>query len=137
MSQNVREIANFIWSVADEFLRDNYKRSKYADVVYPFTVVRRLDCVLESSHEKVQEVYRKYESNLKDLSGVLCKATGFGFYNTSKYTFKKLLDNPDNIKENFLAYLNGYSITSRKFSRSLNSETSCKTFTKRGFFTRW
>lgn len=109
MSQNVREIANFIWSVADELLRDNYKRSKYADVVYPFTVLRRLDCVLEPSHEKAQEAYRKYKKELKDLSGVLCKATGFGFYNTSKYTFKRLLDNPDNIKENFLDYLNGYS----------------------------
>ncbi|MDO8744136.1 MAG: class I SAM-dependent DNA methyltransferase, partial [Candidatus Brocadiaceae bacterium] len=109
MSQNIREIANFIWSVADELLRDNYKRSKYADVVYPFTVLRRLDCVLEPSHEKVQEAYRKYKKELKDLSGVLCKTTGFGFYNTSKYTFKKLLDNPDNIKENFLDYLNGYS----------------------------
>lgn len=109
MSQNVREIANFIWSVAAELLRDNYKRSKYADVVYPFTVLRRLDCVLEPSHEKVQEVYQKYKKELKDLSGVLCKATGFGFYNTSRYTFKNLLDNPDNIKENFLDYLNGYS----------------------------
>lgn len=66
MSQNVREIANFIWSVADELLRDNYKRSKYADVVYPFTVIRRLDCVLEASHEKVQETYRKYKHAFKN-----------------------------------------------------------------------
>lgn len=109
MSQNVREIANFIWSVADELLRDHYKRSKYSDVVYPFTVLRRLDCVLEPRHEKVQEAYQKYRKDLKDLTGVLCKASGFDFYNTSKFTFKKLLDNPGNIKENFIAYLNGYS----------------------------
>ncbi len=109
MSQNVREIANFIWSVADELLRDHYKRSKYSDVVYPFTVLRRLDCVLEPKHEKVQEAYQKYRKDLKDLTGVLCKASGFDFYNTSRFTFKKLLDNPGNIKENFIAYLNGYS----------------------------
>jgi len=46
MPQNFKEIANFIWSVADELLRDNYKRSKYADVIYPFTVFHRLDRVL-------------------------------------------------------------------------------------------
>lgn len=109
MSQNVREIANFIWSVADELLRDHYKRSKYSDVVYPFTVLRRLDCVLEPTHDKVQEAYKKYQKELKDLSGALCKASRFKFYNKSKFTFKKLLDNPGNIKENFISYLNGYS----------------------------
>ena len=109
MSQNVKEVANFIWSVADELLRDHYKRSKYSDVAYPFTVLRRLDCVLEPTHDKVQESYLKYHKELKDLSGALCQASGFKFYNTSKFTFKKLLDNPGNIKENFVTYLNGYS----------------------------
>ena len=109
MSQNVREIANFIWTVADELLRDNYKRSEYADVIYPFTVIRRLDLILEPNHEKVLETEKKYKKELKDLTGVLTKASGYAFYNTSKYTFKKLLDDPGNIKENFLDYLNGFS----------------------------
>ena len=59
MSQNVREIANFIWTVADELLRDNYKRSEYADVIYPFTVIRRLDLILKPVHEKVLETQKK------------------------------------------------------------------------------
>lgn len=109
MSQNVRDVANFIWSVADELLRDHYKRSKYADVIYPFTVFRRLDCILEEKHEKVLEAYNKYRKELKDLTGVLTKASGVAFYNTSKFTFQKLLNDPGNIKENFLDYLNGFS----------------------------
>lgn len=109
MSQNVREIANFIWTVADELLRDNYKRSEYADVIYPFTVIRRLDLILEPVHEKVLETQKKYKKELKDLTGVLTKASGYAFYNTSKYTLAKLLNDPGNIKENFLDYLNGYS----------------------------
>jgi len=109
MSQNVREIANFIWTVADELLRDNYKRSEYADVIYPFTVIRRLDLILEPNQEKVLESYKKYKKELKDLTGVLTKASGYAFYNVSKFTFSKLLNNPDTIKENFIDYLNGYS----------------------------
>jgi type I restriction enzyme M protein len=109
MSQNVREIANFIWTVADELLRDNYKRSEYADVIYPFTVIRRLDLILEPYQEKVLESYIKYKKDLKDLTGVLTKASGYAFYNVSKFTFAKLLNNPDHIKENFIDYLNGYS----------------------------
>jgi len=50
---NVKELAGFIWSVADEVLIDSYKRNKYADVIYPFTVIRRLDCILEPTHEQV------------------------------------------------------------------------------------
>jgi hypothetical protein len=49
----VKELAGFIWSVADEILRDSYKRSKYADVIYPFTVIRRLDCILEPTQKEV------------------------------------------------------------------------------------
>lgn len=109
MSKNVREIANFIWTVADELLRDNYKRSEYADVIYPFTVIRRLDLILEPTHEQVLETQTKYKKDLKDLTGVLTKASGYAFYNTSKYTISNLLNDAGNIKENFLDYLNGYS----------------------------
>ena len=109
MVQNVRDLAGFIWSVADELLRDNYKRSKYADVIYPFTVFRRLDCILEPSQDSVHEAFVKYRKELKDLKGALTKASGVPFYNTSKFTFRRLLDEPANIKENFLDYLNGFS----------------------------
>jgi type I restriction enzyme M protein len=109
MSQNVREIANFIWTVADELLRDNYKRSEYADVIYPFTVIRRLDLILEPNHSQVLQTYDKYKKELKDLTGVLTNASKYSFYNTSKYTMTKLINDAGNIKENFLDYLNGFS----------------------------
>jgi len=109
MSQNVREIANFIWTVADELLRDNYKRSEYADVIYPFTVIRRLDLILEPQHDKVLEIHTRYKNDLTDLFGVLTRASKYSFYNISKYTITKLLNDPGNIKENFLDYLNGFS----------------------------
>jgi len=109
MAQNVKELANFIWSIADEILRDNYKRSEYADVIYPFTVIRRLDLILEPNHEKVLETEKKFKRQLKDLSGVLTNASGYAFYNTSKYTFSKLLNDQGNIQGNFLDYLKGFS----------------------------
>lgn len=109
MSKNVREIANFIWTVADELLRDNYKRSEYADVIYPFTVIRRLDLILEPNHENVLETEKKYKKELKDRTGVLTKASGYAFYNISKFTLSGLLNDAGNIKENFLDYLNGFS----------------------------
>jgi type I restriction enzyme M protein len=68
----VREVANFIWTVAD-LLRDHYKRSKYADVILPFTVLRRLDCVLEPTKDEVFEKYKQYGDKLDDPSGLLKK----------------------------------------------------------------
>lgn len=109
MPQNIRELANFIWSVADELLRNKYKRSKYADVIFPFTVFRRLDCVLEGTFDNVQEAYFKYGKKLEDPYQALTKASGVKFYNTSKFTFRKLLNDSGNIRDNFLDYLNGFS----------------------------
>ena len=106
----VKELAGFIWSVADEILRDSYKRSKYADVIYPFTVIRRLDCILEPTHE---EVYHKStllkKKDIKLSNEHFLSITGVKFYNDSNFTLKKLLNNPSNIKENFISYLNGFS----------------------------
>ena len=81
--KNFREVANFIWTDA-ELLRDHYKRGKYADVILPFTVLRRLDCVLEPTKGEVLEKYNLYENKLDDLSGLLKKSSGYGFYNTSR-----------------------------------------------------
>lgn len=107
----VKELAGFIWSVADEILRDSYKRSKYADIIYPFTVLRRLDCILEPTHK---DVFLK--SNSLKAKGIntfsndqYLNITGVKFYNDSNFSFKKLLDNPSNIKSNFISYLNGFS----------------------------
>jgi len=108
MTKNFREIAKFIMSTAD-LLRDYYKRSKYADVILPFTVLRRLDCVLAPSKNAVLKKFEDFKVRLDDLSGILKKAAGYSFYNTSKYDFEKLLDDPNNIKLNLIDYINGFS----------------------------
>lgn len=105
-----REIANFIWNnIANKILWSKIKKGKFSDVIFPFTVLRRLDCILEPNQEKVLEAYNKYKKDLKDLDGVLTKASGAMFYNKTKFTFKKLLDDAPSIKTNFSAYLNGFS----------------------------
>lgn len=108
MPQNFREVANFIMSIAD-LLRDYYKRSKYADVILPFTVLRRLDCVLAPTKEEVLKKYNEYKDRLDDPSSLLKRASGYNFFNTSKYDFEKLLDDPNNIKQNLIDYINGFS----------------------------
>lgn len=108
MTKNFREVAKFTMSTAD-LLRDYYKRSKYADVILPFTVLRRLDCVLAPSKNAVLKKFEEFKAKLDDLSGILKKASGYNFYNTSKYDFEKLLDDPNNIKLNLIDYINGFS----------------------------
>lgn len=105
--------ANFIWTVAD-LIRDDFKRGKYQDVILPLTVLRRIDCVLEPTKEKVLSEHVKYKDKLKDLDPVLRKASGFAFYNTSKYNFERLLDDPNNISKNLNAYINGFSENMRE-----------------------
>ncbi|MFZ5879416.1 MAG: type I restriction-modification system subunit M [Chloroflexota bacterium] len=105
--------ANFIWTVAD-LIRDDFKRGKYQDVILPLTVLRRIDCVLEPTKEKVLSAHAKYKDQLKDLDPVLRKTSGFAFYNTSKYNFERLLDDPNNIARNLNAYINGFSENMRE-----------------------
>jgi len=104
------KIVGFIWSVADDLLRDVYVRGKYRDVILPFTVLRRLDCLLEPTKDKVLESKTFLDTQkIANQSLALSKASGYIFYNTSKFTFKSLLDEPSKIRENFTDYLNGFS----------------------------
>lgn len=104
------KIVSFIWSVADDLLRDVYQRGKYRDVILPFTVLRRLDCLLESTKDKVLDS-KKFldQQKIGNQSLALSKASGYIFYNTSVFTFKNLLDEPSKIRDNFTDYLNGFS----------------------------
>ncbi len=108
MTKTFRETAAFIWSIAD-LLRDHYKSSKYSDVILPFTVLRRVDCVLAPTKKNVLEKFNQYKLKLEDPSGILKKTAGYTFYNTSRYDFEKLLADPGNIKQNLLDYINGFS----------------------------
>ena len=97
---------NFIWAVADEVLRDDFKRGKYPDVILPFTVLRRLDCVLAPTKEKVLKRHEDLKNKgLTNLDGQLRKAAGYSFYNTSLFDFNRLLDDPKNIAKNLRAYI--------------------------------
>ena len=84
---NHGEIVSFIWNVAD-LIRDSFKRGHYQDVILPFTVLRRIDSVLAPTKQKVVETYNKLKDKLDNLDPQLCKASGFAFYNTSKYDFE-------------------------------------------------
>ena len=111
-TQSLQSLINFIYSVADKELINCYIQSKYANVILPMTVIRRLDAVLEPTKEKVLATHEKFKDKLNDLTTVLTsKQTGSGqaFYNTSKFTLKTLLDDPANIRSNFEDYLNGFS----------------------------
>lgn len=105
---NHSEKVSFIWSVAD-LIRDTFKRSKYQDVILPFTVLRRIDCVLEPTHEDVLQTYNQYKGKLKDLDDLLVRKAGYAFYNTSPYDFQKLVADADNIAANLKAYIGGFS----------------------------
>ena len=108
--ENFQDKANFIWQVADDILRGTFKQHEYGDVILPFVVLRRLDCVLEDSKDKVIEAYQKFKSKLQDPSQILLKETGDNnFYNTSPYDLKRLSQDAKEIELNFNNYLNNYS----------------------------
>lgn len=106
------KIVNFIWSIADDCLRDVFVRGKYRDVILPMFVLRRLDCLLEPTKEAVlKEVrFQREEAEMAVLEpGGLVEASGYVFYNTSQFTLKSLLGNPSQLEQNFKTYLDGFS----------------------------
>lgn len=109
MNSHQSQVA-FIWSVAD-LLRGDYKQSEYGKVILPFTVLRRLDCVLEGTHKavaaKAKSISKDIDETVRDR--MLCKAAGDkNFYNTSSYTFEKLKSDPDGIASNLRHHVNGF-----------------------------
>src|SRR3989441_7183983 len=112
-SVNHSEIVTFLWGVAD-LIRDTFKRGKYQDVILPLTVLRRLDCVLTPTKVKVMETQARFKGKLDDLGGQLRKASGFAFYNTSKYDFDKLLADAPHLAANLRNYIAGFSPNMRE-----------------------
>src|SRR5205085_441401 len=112
---NHGEIVSFLWSVAD-LIRDTFKRGKYQDVILPFTVLRRIDCVLEPTKAKVLETHIKLKGKLDNLEGPLRKASRYAFFNTSKYDFNRLVADPTstNLAANLRNYINGFSDNMRE-----------------------
>lgn len=104
---NIAEKATMIWNVAD-MLRGPFKPHEYGLVILPMTVVKRFhDCLLPT-WQAVQDTYDKVKK-LAVIDGFLTRASGYQFYNISKYNFEKLLADPENIEDNFRDYLAGFS----------------------------
>lgn len=107
--QNHSEIAEFLWKIAD-LIKDDYDAKDYENVVLPFTLLRRLDCVLQPTRAAVREAAGKYRSAPEGTrDALLAKAAGQNFYNTSEYSLDELIRRPADIVPNFAAYLAGFS----------------------------
>lgn len=108
----IKWVADFIWNIADDRLRDVYVRGKYRDVILPFTVLRRIDAVLEPTKETVLERKRLLDNaKVANQDGALQAAAGQAFYNVSEFTLAKLTASVagQRLREDFIAYLDGFS----------------------------
>lgn len=130
LSSNISEKAALIWAIADK-LTGVYKPHEYGEVILPLTVFRRFDCILADTKEAVLEKYNEVK-NLPIHDVFLRKAAGREFYNTSKYTFEKLLDDPDNIEANFRDYLNGFSANVRDIIEKFKFDGHITTMANKG-----
>ncbi|MBQ9406517.1 MAG: SAM-dependent DNA methyltransferase, partial [Desulfovibrio sp.] len=107
LSSTVSEKANLIWAIADK-LTGTFKPHQYGEIILPMTVIRRFDNVLADTKNTVIEACEKFgNSTLKDA--MLKKASGYKFYNTSRFSFESLVESPNDINENFTNYLNSFS----------------------------
>ena len=107
MSTNYREISNTIWNIAGH-LHGTFKPQQYQDVILPLTVLKRLDDALEPTKQKTLERFNELDGKVTNLS-ILYRTTGFNFYNTSPYTFRKLIEAPTQAAPNLRKYIDGFS----------------------------
>lgn len=125
---NISNEVNLVWSIANT-LRGAYRADKYRDVIIPMFVIARLEAALAKTKDKVVQAYKSKNDTPKQ---VLETISGYKYYNTSEFTLKKLLDDPDNIKINFETYLAGYSERVQDILRSLKFEQEIDNLAKSG-----
>ena len=107
---NHQEISSFIWRVCDDELRGLFKPHEYGDIILPFVVLRRLDCLIEPHKDEVVKQYNELlQSGIDDPTPIIRKKTGLNFFNYSPYDLTRLKSDPNGLKINFPNYLNGYS----------------------------
>ena len=116
------EISSLIWGVADDVLRNLFKGHEYGDIVLPFVVLRRLDCVLEEHKDTVIEQYDKYKSKVDDVTPIILNEINTTFFNHSKYDLHRLREDPSNIFLNFQNYIGGYSENVREIIENFQLE---------------
>lgn len=107
---------NFIWSIANR-LRGAYQSDKYKDVIIPMTIIRRFECALEVTKDKVLETYK---ANPQMPAKLLQRLSGYSFYNTSEFSLVELLNDPNNIAANFKAYIEGFSANVQDIIKNLD-----------------
>ena len=128
-SEIVQNSTNFIWSLA-ELLRGDYKQSEYGRVILPFTVLRRLDCVLEGTKPEVLKKYSALKGKVDNLEPVLCAISGEQFYNTHPLSFTTLLNDPDRLAENLQSYILSFSEGARDILDKFAIETQIRKLDK-------
>lgn len=128
---NHQSLSAFIWSVAD-LLRGDYKQSEYGKVILPFTVLRRMDCVLESTKEAVLVEYASKQKAGVNPEPFLLRKAEQSFYNISPLDMKKLMGDQDHIKENLFAYIQGFSVAVRDIFERFDFYTQVERLAKSG-----
>lgn len=130
LSSNVHEKAGLIWAIADK-LTGVYKPHEYGEVILPLTVIRRFDCILADTKDAVLAKYEEVKKlPMRDV--LLRQVSGHPFYNVSKYTFERLLNEPDNIEANLRNYLNGFSANVRDILEKFKFDGHITTMANKG-----
>jgi len=124
-----QSLSAFIWSIAD-LLRGDYKQSEYGRVILPFTVLRRLDCVLEATKPKVLEEFAAKQKQGINPDPFLKRKAGQSFYNTSPIDMKTLMGDQDHIKDNLFSYLNAFSPAVRDVFEHFEFQTQIERLSK-------
>lgn len=104
-----QEISSLIWNICDDVLRGLFKPHEYGDVIIPFIVLRRLDCIIEPHKDEIISIHNQLKSDIDDISPIVKKKTGLVFYNHSDYDLNRLKGDTSGLKLNFTNYINGYS----------------------------
>lgn len=104
-----QEISSLIWNICDDVLRGLFKPHEYGDVIIPFIVLRRLDCIIEPYKDEIISIHNELKNDIDDISPIIKKKTGLVFYNYSNYDLNRLKGDTNGLKLNFNNYINGYS----------------------------
>ena len=99
---NHNEISSFTWRVCDDELRGLFKPHEYGEVILPFVVLRRLDCLLEPTKDEVVDLYNELKDQIDDPTPIIRKKSGLSFYNSSKFDLKRLKSDPNGLKMNLI-----------------------------------
>lgn len=119
-------VVSFLWSIAD-LLNGAFKKSEFQKIILPFTVLRRLDYALEKTKDKVLETeHTLKEKGLENRHGQLCRAAGYAFYNTSKFTYESLLHDDANLALNLRQYVMGFSPNVREIFDAFNFDDTIR-----------